>query len=166
MTVTRSFEIRQFDAKDLFSVMEINKKCLPENYPSSFFLDMFANHPELFLVAKSEEMLAGYIMCRIEHGFSEARKFRLIRKGHVVSLGVLPEFRRNHIATTLVNSALERLGSDKVEECFLEVRVSNKTAIALYESLGFKGTRRVQYYYMDGEEAVVMCKRINPSGSP
>ncbi len=140
--------------------MGINKSCLPENYPSSFFLDMFGNHRELFLVSTSKETIAGYIMCRIEHGFSDIRKFRLVGKGHVVSLAVLPEFRRTGIATALVNGALERLVAHKAEECFLEVRASNRTAIALYESLGFKSMRRIQYYYMDGEEAIMMCKRL------
>lgn len=150
--MTRTFQIRTFEPKDLSDVMTINKTCLPENYPSSFFLDMHYNHPELFLVAVSQDKVAGYIMCRLEHGFSEAKRLKLVKKGHVVSLAVLPDFRRSGIAASLVKTALERMLAHKADECFLEVRSSNQSAIALYESLGFQETRRISYYYMDGEE--------------
>ncbi|MFH0849289.1 MAG: N-acetyltransferase [archaeon] len=138
----------------------INKMCLPENYPSSFFLDMHYNNPELFLVAVSEDKAAGYIMCRLEHGFSEAKRLKLVRKGHVVSLAVLPDFRRAGIAGSLVKTALERMAT-KADECFLEVRSSNQSAVTLYQSLGFRETRRISHYYMDGEEATLMYKAVN-----
>jgi ribosomal-protein-alanine N-acetyltransferase len=44
----------------------------------------------------------------------------------------------------------------KVDECYLEVRETNETAIKLYEKLGFSLARRVAHYYADGAEALVM----------
>jgi len=42
----------------------------------------------------------------------------------------------------------------------LEVRESNVAAIALYDSLGLSRVDRRAHYYPDGEDAVVMKKRI------
>jgi ribosomal-protein-alanine N-acetyltransferase len=44
----------------------------------------------------------------------------------------------------------------KTDECYLEVRETNETAIELYEKLGFSLARRVPHYYADGAEALVM----------
>ena len=36
---SNSYRTRQFTIKDLDQVIVVNKKCLPENYPNSFFID-------------------------------------------------------------------------------------------------------------------------------
>jgi ribosomal-protein-alanine N-acetyltransferase len=54
---------------------------------------------------------------------------------------------------TLIEEAV-RLGMTRMT---LEVRVSNKAAINLYQSLGFeKGGLRKGYYANDGEDALIM----------
>ena len=45
---------------------------------------------------------------------------------------------------------------------FLEVRVGNAAAIALYESRGYRKLRVRRKYYPDGEDAFVMSKRLFP----
>ena len=42
-------------------------------------------------------------------------------------------------------------------ECYLEVRISNISAIKLYEKLGFERVKRNYGYYLDGEDALVMA---------
>ena len=42
-------------------------------------------------------------------------------------------------------------------ECYLEVRVSNLQAIALYERLNYKRVSRLEGYYRDGEAAYLMA---------
>jgi len=46
------------------------------------------------------------------------------------------------------------------KQAFLEVRVSNKPAISLYEKLGFKVLRVIRGYYSDGEDAYVMGRQL------
>ncbi|TLN01244.1 GNAT family N-acetyltransferase [bacterium] len=150
------FSLRQFNTKDLESVVEINRTCLPENYASFFFMDTFQNCPSAFRVAEVGTRIVGYIMCRIEHGFSDVKRLKFVRKGHIISVAVLPEFRRAGIASELVKQALNALQDMKADECYLEVRETNETAIELYEKLGFSLARRVAHYYADGAEALVM----------
>ena len=76
-------------------------------------------------------------------------------QGHVVSLGVVPEFRRMGIGRALLCRSICAL-APMVDKIVLEVRVSNQAAIRLYESLGFKTHHRIPHYYSDGEDAYFM----------
>ena len=150
------FSLRQFNTKDLESVIEINRTCLPENYASFFFLDTYRSCPTAFVVAEVGTRVVGYIMCRIEHGFSDIRRLRFVRKGHIISVAVLPDYRRAGIASELVKQALAALREMNGDECYLEVRATNENALRLYEKLGFTLAKRAPHYYADGAEALVM----------
>jgi ribosomal-protein-alanine N-acetyltransferase len=164
MLTETKFILRQFNTKDLESVIEINRTCLPENYASFFFLDTFQNCPSAFKVAQLETQIVGYIMCRIEHGFSDIKRLKFVRKGHIISVAVMPEHRRAGIASELVKQALDALQEMKADECYLEVRETNETAIKLYEKLKFSLARRVPHYYADGAEALVMVVPLHSNG--
>jgi ribosomal-protein-alanine N-acetyltransferase len=156
----QTYTLRKFVPDDLQSVMQINRVCLPENYTDFFFMDLHQRYPETFIVAEESSQIGGYIMCRIEVGLSNYGFGGLIRKGHVVSIAILPESRRKGIAQSLIKKALEGMEYYKAKQCFLEVRVTNDVAISLYKKLGFEVTRTINGYYSDGENAYVMTKRI------
>ncbi len=158
--LAESFSIRLFEDKDLPEVVRINQLCLPENYNDSFFLDIHYQFPRTFLVATLNERVIGYIMCRAEIDFSEMKRLRLGKKGHVISLAVLPQYRGRGIAHSLLSKALENIVEYGAGECYLEVRVGNKEAIDLYKDLGFKVSRVIQGYYRDGEDAYVMTREL------
>jgi len=144
----------------LEDVVHINWTCLPENYDNSFFLSIFYHFPKTFIVAKVSGKVVGYMMCRVETGFSDLRRFSMTRKGHAVSIAVLPEQRNRGIASALLEKALEGLRQYQATECFLEVRESNKIAIDLYKRYSFSVTRSMRGYYRDGESAYVMVKSL------
>lgn len=155
-----TFKLRKFTPNDLQSVMQINRETLPENYSDYFFMDLYERFPETFIVAEDSGKIAGYIMCRIEVGLSNFGLGGLIRKGHVVSIAVLPRFRRKGVAQALLNTAMNGMCFYKAKQCFLEVRVTNDAGVALYKKLGFEVSRTVHGYYSDGEDAYVMSKKI------
>jgi len=161
MLIQRNYQLRRFTPADLESVININRVCLPENYASYFFLDTYNSLPETFIVAEAQARVVGYIMCRIEHGFSDVRKLRFAKKGHIISVAVMPEFRNMGIATSLVTEAMTALSAMHVDECFLEVRMSNQAAINLYRKLGFEVTRTMPRYYFDGSDAYIMSRPLN-----
>ena len=152
--------LRPFRPDDLSSVVEINRVCLPENYSAYFFMEVFKSCPEAFIIAEKERKVAGYIMCRLEFGFSDVRRFRMVRKGHIVSVAVLPEYRRQGIGRELVTSATKALELHGAEECFLEVRTANEEAVKLYKDMGFDTVRTVSHYYHDGADAFLMSIRL------
>jgi len=156
--VERTFTIRKFKPEDLDQVIYINRTCLPENYSTYFFVDLYKNFPETFIVAEEDGQIVGYIMCRIESGFS---RFSLIKRGHVISIAVLPSHRRKGIGETLLKEALQAMINHYgVKECYLEVRVSNMPAINLYKKVGFKIEKTIRRYYADGENAYLMRIKI------
>lgn len=155
----QTFKLRKFNVADLKRVKYINQTCLPENYTDYFFIDLHRRFPDTFIVAE-ENGVIGYIMCRIEKGLSNFIFHGLIKKGHIVSVAVLPPYRRKGIGKALVLKALEAMQSYKAKQCFLEVRVTNKPGISLYKNLGFQVNRTIRGYYADGEDAYVMTKNI------
>jgi ribosomal-protein-alanine N-acetyltransferase len=154
----KEFKTRLFRTDDLEDVIHINQLCLPENYRSSFFFDIHRRFPRTFIVAAKNGNAIGYIMCRIEMGFSSTRRLRIAKRGHIISLAVLPENRKQGIAYALLSHALRNVCNYGADECYLEVRVSNDAAIALYQSLKFTISHRTSGYYRDGEDALVMTK--------
>jgi len=155
-----TYTLRKFNMNDLQSVMQINRTCLPENYTDFFFVDLYRRFPETFIVAEEDGQIVGYIMCRIEVGLSNLGLSGLIRKGHVVSVAVKPEHRRQGIGGALVSKALETIKLRNAKQCYLVVRASNDDAIRLYKKLGFEVNRTTRGYYADGEDAHVMTKKL------
>jgi len=145
---------------DLQSVIHINYTCLPENYTNYFFLDLHQRFPETFIVAEENGEVIGYIMCRTEVGLSNFGFSGLLKKGHIVSVAVLPQSRRKGIGEALINEAIKGMKIYGAKQCFLEVRVTNTPAISLYKKLGFEITRTIKGYYADGEDAYLMSKKL------
>jgi ribosomal-protein-alanine N-acetyltransferase len=156
----QTFKLRKFKPDDLQSVIRINRYCLPENYMDFFFMDLHQRFPETFIVAEQDGKIVGYIMCRIEVGLASLGLGGLIRKGHVVSIAVLPQGRRKGVARALMIGAMEGMRHYKAKLCYLEVRVTNDPGVALYKNLGFEVSRTLRGYYSDGEDAYNMTKEL------
>ncbi|MDC0035037.1 GNAT family N-acetyltransferase [Chloroflexi bacterium] len=78
-------------------------------------------------------------------------------ESHVISIGTRRSHRRKGIGELLLYSAMARCIDNGIESLTLEVRVSNKAAISLYEKYGLdkKGTRKA-YYADNHEDAHIM----------
>jgi len=155
-----AFTIRRFKPSDLEQVMHINRVCLPENYTTSFFMDLYQRFPETFTVAEENGDVVGYIMCRIETGIPSFKLLGITRKGHVISIAVLPKHQRGGIGYALMREAMQAMINYKAKECYLEVRASNLPAVNLYRKMGFEIKRTITGYYADGEAAYVMARKL------
>ncbi len=152
--------LRPFKPEDLEQVMDINQKCLPENYTPHFFIDLHKHFPAAFIVAEEKGRVVGYVMCRIEMGMPSLRLMGFERKGHVISIAVLPEHRRRGVAKALMREVMKAMLLYRAKECILEVRVNNKPAVNLYRKMGFQVTQKVRGYYSDGEAAYQMARKL------
>jgi len=79
------------------------------------------------------------------------------RVGWVTTLGVLPAYRRRGIALALLDRCEHSLAMPAMR---LSVRASNHAAISLYEGQGYKVVNRWKKYYVGGEDALVLEKRL------
>jgi ribosomal-protein-alanine N-acetyltransferase len=86
---------------------------------------------------------------------------------HITNVAVRPNARRQGIARSLLSSVLEDGRSRGFKVVVLEVRPSNRHALRLYESFGFRVVgRRHGYYYDTGEDALVMEIALNAQPAP
>lgn len=155
------YGIRRATSSDISDVISINWAALPEHYSDTFFEERLQESPETFLVAEDQAgKIQGYIMCRIEYGFSNMRRYGLARKGHIVSVAVLEEHRGQGLGGALCEEAISGMKQRGCSEVYLEVRVSNEPAISLYEKLGFKTVSTHRGYYRDGEDAYLMSRQL------
>ena len=153
--------IRRAVPSDLISVMEINLKTLPEHYSDYFYESLLAELPEAFIIAEIGEKRVGYIMCKTEFGFSNFKKLGFVKKGHVVSIAVIEEYRRKGIGNALVEESVNGIKLRNCDEFYLEVRCSNGDAVRLYEKMGFVIRQQLNTYYRDGEDAYLMAIELN-----
>ena len=149
--------LRRCELSDIIPVIEINLRTLPEHYSDYFYESLLEELPEAFIVAEISGKIVGYIMCKIEHGFSNFKKLGFVKKGHVVSIAVIDEHRRKGFGSVLVDEAVKGVKTIQGSELYLEVRCSNNDAVKLYEKLGFSIIQRLKAYYRDGEDAYVMA---------
>jgi ribosomal-protein-alanine N-acetyltransferase len=78
---------------------------------------------------------------------------------HITNVAVLPEFRRRGLARRLLETVLARAEAEGASEATLEVRRSNRPALALYEALGFRTTAVRPDYYLDPvEDALILWR--------
>src|SRR5207248_11659792 len=84
---------------------------------------------------------------------------RYVDAWHVMNVAVAPDHRARGVATMLLERLFDVTADDARRGYTLEVRVSNRPAISLYERLGFRSRGLPRGYYTDNrEDALIMCK--------
>jgi len=142
-------EVRRLRLRDLGAIERIERGSYPTPWSRSMFASEFAKPSSLCLGAfDAEQGLAGFLIIS-----------RYVDAWHVMNIAVEPEHRRRGVATALLERLFELTAGGGRRGYTLEVRVSNDSAIRLYERLGFKsrGVRR-GYYTDNQEDALIMWK--------
>ena len=85
---------------------------------------------------------------------------------HVMNLAVDPDMRGRGVAAELLQQLFEDTVDDGTRGYTLEVRVSNASAIRLYERLGFLASGVRRGYYTDNREDALIMWRDSPTQPP
>ena len=72
---------------------------------------------------------------------------RVLDEMEIISIGVLSEYRRMHLASALMRELMNYAKQEKVKKIFLEVSALNIAAQRLYGGFGFKQTGVRKGYY-------------------
>ncbi|MFT4058277.1 MAG: ribosomal protein S18-alanine N-acetyltransferase [Legionella sp.] len=102
---------------------------------------------------REQRVISGYIICREKDGYCHLLNFCIAK--HFQSKGYGRKFLEYLVATISENKEMAYI--------ILEVRPSNKTAVHLYESFGFKINKIKKAYYTDNEfieDAIVFKKNL------
>jgi ribosomal-protein-alanine N-acetyltransferase len=147
-----TIELRRLVLADLREIEEIERRSYRTPWSRSMFAGELAKPSSICLGAFDADgesgKLCGYLIVS-----------RYVDAWHVMNVAVDPDHRGRGIATMLLERLFELTADDARRGYTLEVRVSNATAISLYERLGFqaRGIRR-GYYTDNREDALIMWK--------
>jgi [ribosomal protein S18]-alanine N-acetyltransferase len=89
-------------------------------------------------------------------------------EAHLLNLCIAPTRRRQGLAELLLNQLVDELRMRGMDRLFLEVRPSNRAALALYRRSGFKVIGRRPGYYpaeQGREDATIMVLHLDPTGA-
>ena len=78
----------------------------------------------------------------------------------ILTVGVLPDYRRQGIAREFIRQMEEWCAERKASAIMLEVKIDNDSAIALYQSLGYIKIAVRTDYFGPGLDAQVMRKEL------
>ncbi len=138
-------DIRPMTPADLDQVLAVERQCYSHPWSAEFFLQELHSPFATVDLYWIDGQLGGYLCSWYLQG-----------ELHILNLATAPAFRRRGIAGMLLGRALDQGSQPGLEKAFLEVRVSNEAALALYRRLGFRIISRRPGYYPDGEDAFVM----------
>jgi ribosomal-protein-alanine N-acetyltransferase len=83
----------------------------------------------------------------------------ILEEAHITILGIDPDHQRQGLGQALLYTVLLSAVNRGLERATLEVRISNQSAIALYQKFGFhEAGRRKRYYQDTGEDALILWR--------
>ncbi len=143
--------IRNMCEEDLSKVYEIECNIFPDPWSESDFRKSIADPNNIYLVVEEQDEIVAY--CGL---------WGVIGEGQINNVAVIKSCRGRGIARNMLTDMLEQGRVQGLESFTLEVRVSNLSAITLYQSLGFQdcGVRK-NFYDNPNEDALIMwllCK--------
>ena len=81
-------------------------------------------------------------------------------RGTIITIDVLEKFRRRGVGTALLAEAERKLAAHGVKEIGLETATDNESAIAFWQTHGYRTRGVWKGYYSRGRDAFAMTKRI------
>ena len=132
------------DAKEIFAI-EMECFSVPWSL-DSIEIELLTEDKKLYYVIENTDGVIGY-----------AGAWLVYDEGQITNIAIRPSARRQGFGAKLTSALIEECFKRGMNEIFLEVRVSNLSALSLYRQLGFtvKGMRK-NYYSEPKEDAYIM----------
>lgn len=140
-------EFRKWKYEDIMEIAALEKQCFSDPWSFRMLADTFFNESTVNVAAEEGGRVAGYAFAVLAGEDAD-----------IANVAVSPACRRRGIASQLLACLEARAAAAGVKRVFLEVRVSNAPAMALYLKRGYVGRYARPRYYGDGEDALVMEK--------
>ncbi len=146
---------RDAEFADLDAVAALERRAFPVPWKREYFeVEVGAAHRFNRVAIGPRGDLAGYVFCAFAGG-----------ELHINKIAVDERHRRHGVASLLMDEVFAFAARTRVEDIYLEVRVSNRAARTFYAGLGFREAGRRSRYYLDGEDALVLVLDMRQTAS-
>jgi ribosomal-protein-alanine N-acetyltransferase len=137
--------------EDLDQVMALEHACFSVPWSrDAFEKEICDNALAVYYVVLLDDIVIGYIGI-----------WYIVGEGHITNVAVDPRYRGNGYGKVLVETIKKDALTHSITDLTLEVRISNKPAISLYEKMGFESAGiRPNYYSDNQEDALIMWTSI------
>ena len=143
--------LKEANADNSFQIAAIEKECFSEPWSQNSVNEFICGNGNTILCAFYNNRLCGYVS-----------KTQVLDEIQIANVAVSEEFRRQGIASILIETIINKSISQNVSFITLDVRKSNIAAIKLYEKHGFnpEGIRK-NYYKNPSEDAIIMNRYLD-----
>lgn len=130
---------------DVEKVAILEEECFQsEKWSAALFYDELNDPSKHYVVCKENDIIIGFA------GYAQ-----ILDEGHIMNIAVSKQFRKEGVATALLQTLLSTGKENGISAFTLEVRVSNYAAKRLYEKNGFHSVGVRKRYYPDKEDAEI-----------
>jgi ribosomal-protein-alanine N-acetyltransferase len=155
------FKIRDYRPEDFERLWEIDQVCFPPGISySRYELGSYIRRRNAFtFIAQADgakdlnQSILGFIV-------AEAGR----RVGHIMTIDVLSEARKQGLGSSLLETAETRMRSAGCHVVSLETAVDNAAALAFYKRHSYDVIKTAPRYYSNGVDALVMEKNLLRTG--
>ena len=151
------FSLREFRPEDFEALWKIDQRCFPPGiaYPRRELAAYIQRPGSFTLVAEQDpekpRAVAGFIV-------AEANRRHV---GHIITIDVLPENRREGLGSELLAAAEARLRQVRCCSVALETAVDNSAALAFYKRHQYNVVKTIPRYYSNHVDALVLEKDLH-----
>ena len=142
----QSIKLRPMLAEDINAVMQVEKQVYPYPWTKGIFSDCLRVGYDCWVVMQQDKIIA--------HGVLSVAA----GESHILNLAVDHEHQGQGIGRQLLTHLMDVARIKAADVVLLEVRLSNRAAIHLYESSGFNeiGSRKAYYPAPSGKEDALL----------
>lgn len=134
--------------EQMADIMSLIQKDLSEPYSIYTYRYFIHNWPHLCFLARLQGQCIGAIVCKLD------LHKKMSKRGYIAMLAVDEAYRKRKIGSKLVMKSIEAMVCEDADEIVLETEITNKSALRLYENLGFVRDKRLFRYYLNGVDAL------------
>ena len=141
--------VRAWEEKDISAICQIEQESFSDPWSEGMFLDTLRFPVYHTCLVEDGGQVCGYGCLII-----------LFEDAELANIAVAPTYRGKGVGKLLMEKMHAYAKSLGAERMLLEVRVSNQSAIGLYEKYGYEKYGLREHYYADGEDAHLMQKSL------
>lgn len=142
--------IRPISPKDIHDIVSLHGLCFDTGWDKQFIQSLMDNPNIYAILCEYDHKITGFMMASV-----------ISPEAEIYTICVRPDMQNQGVASKILNDFLDYCEQKRIESYYLDVRVDNDKAIALYKKFGFKTISVRKNYYPMGTkfyDAVVMTK--------